>query len=271
MSETAPSAPAEFETVSSADGTSIAYERVGSGPALIVVGGAFSVRQGGYPLREVLSDTYTVYALDRRGRGDSTDVQPYHPEREIEDIQALVAAAGADGGPVYVYGHSSGAMLALESASRGLPIARLAVYEAPYTFNPADPTQGDAARAAVLSALETGDREAAVEAFLRLTGADDSMISWMRGAPFWPGMVAIAHTTAYDLALAGDSKVPPERFAAVGMPVLVLDGGASPPWAARASEALVAALPDARRHTIEGQGHGPDPELVAAVLREFFA
>jgi pimeloyl-ACP methyl ester carboxylesterase len=198
-SELIPAGP--FETVRSADGTLIAFERAGSGPALILIGGAFSVRQGGYGLRDILSDRFTVYSVDRRGRGDSTDTQPYSVEREIEDLAALVGVAGDDGGPVYVYGHSSGGILSLEAAARGLPIERLAVYEPPFTYDPADPTQSEPEGRAVLAAL---------------------------------------------------------------------DGGASAVWAGRASDAVVAAVPDARRYTVGEEAHGAAADVLAPVLAEFF-
>lgn len=267
-SELIPAGP--FETVRSADGTLIAFERAGSGPALILIGGAFSVRQGGYGLRDILSDRFTVYSVDRRGRGDSTDTQPYSVEREIEDLAALVGVAGADGEPVYVYGHSSGGILSLEAAARGLPIERLAVYEPPFTYDPADPTQSEPEGRAVLAALDAGDHDAAVEAFMRLTGADDTVIAWTRQAPYWPGMVAIAPTTAYDLAVTGDRRASAERLGQISIPVLVLDGGASAVWAGRASDAVVAAVPDARRYTVGEEAHGAAADVLAPVLAEFF-
>lgn len=269
MSNSAQSAGTPFETTISADGTIIAYERAGTGAPLILVGGAFSTRQGGYALRDALAQNFTVYVIDRRGRGDSTDTQPYAVEREVEDLAALIAVArsGDAGGEVNVYGHSSGAVLALEVASRGLPIAKLAVYEPPYTFDPDHPEPtGDNG---VQAALDAGDREGAAEAFMRITGMDDEALAWAKQAPFWPGMLAIAHTTAYDLALTADAKVPTERLAAITAPTLVMDGGSSPAWAARAAEGVAAAIPGARRLTVEGQDHGVDPAVLAPLLIDF--
>lgn len=263
-----PDSATQFETVASADGTTIAYERAGVGTPLILVGGAFSTRQSGYPLRAALESDFTVYVIDRRGRGDSSDVQPYAVEREVEDLTALVAVAGGGAGGVNVYGHSSGAVLALEAASRGLPIAKLAVYEPPYTFDPDHPEPAD--DNGVLAALDAGDRDGAVEAFMRLTGMDDQAVAWARQAPFWPTMLEIAHTTAYDLALTADGRVPTERLAAIAAQTLVMDGGSSPAWAARAAEAVTAAIPGARRLTVEGQGHGADPTVLAPLLSDFF-
>jgi len=259
-----PDAATQFETVTSADGTTIAYERAGVGTPLILVGGAFSTRQSGYPLRAALESDFTVYVIDRRGRGDSTDVQPYAVEREVEDLAALIAVAGG----VNAYGHSSGAVLALEAASRGQAIAKLAVYEPPYTFDPDHPEP--AGDSGVQAALDAGDRDGAVEAFMRLTGMDDQALAWARQAPFWSGMLEIAHTTAYDLALTADGRVPTERLASISAQTLVMDGGSSPVWAARAAEAVTAAIPGARRLTVEGQDHGVDTAVLAPLLLEFF-
>jgi pimeloyl-ACP methyl ester carboxylesterase len=257
-------------TVQSADGTTIAYEHAGVGPSLILVGGAFNTRQSGYALSDLLVSSFDVYVYDRRGRGDSTDTAPYAVERELEDLAALIEAAG---GTVYVYGHSSGAILALEAASTGLAIARLAVYEPPYTFDPDyfDPYDSvPAGDGGVQAALDADDRERATEAFMRLTGMDDQAVAWAKQAPFWPGMLAIAHTAAYDLAITGDGKVPAERLAEIAAPTLVMNGGTSPAWASRAAEGVAAAIPGARRSAIEGADHGVAAEVLAPLLLEFF-
>lgn len=252
------------ETVRSADGTTIGYERVGAGRPVILVGGAFSIRQAGYGLRELLAPRYTVYVFDRRGRGSSGDTAPYDVEREVEDVGALVEAAG---GSAAIYGHSSGAILALEAAARGLPISKLAVYEPPYTFDPEHPEP--AGDNGVQAALDAGDRDDAAARFMRLTGMDDRMIAETKQAPFWPAMVAIAHTLPYDLALSGDGTVPTGRFAGISAPTLVLDGGASPAWAARAATAVTDAIRGARPVTLDGQTHAVDPAVLAPVLAEF--
>lgn len=110
-------------------GTTIAYERYGQGPPVIVVGGAACDRAVTRPLAERLASHFTVFNYDRRGRGDSGDTPPYAVEREIEDLAALIAVAG---GTASVYGHSSGAGLALQAAAHGLPIAMLVLHEPPY-------------------------------------------------------------------------------------------------------------------------------------------
>lgn len=254
------------ESVVSADGTTIAYERQGAGPALVIVGGALNTRQSPGALIGPLAAHFTVIAYDRRGRGDSGDTPPYAIEREVEDLAAVIEAAG---GSAFVYGHSSGAILALEAASRGLPIAGVAAYEPPYTFDPQNPQR--ASGGGVQAAVDAGDRELAVARFLRLTGMSQQAVEGMRQAPFWSGMLAMAQTLPYDVALSGDGVIPVERFAAIAIPTLVMDGGASPAWAARSAEAIVRAVPRARRLTVAGQNHGVDPVVLAPLLIEFFA
>lgn len=254
-------------TVKSADGSTIVYETRGTGPVLIVVGGAFSTRQSAGASTSLLAANYRVYAYDRRGRGDSTDVQPYAVEREIEDLAALIEAAG---GSALVYGHSSGAVLALEAAAAGLPIAKLAAYEPPYTAaEPGSPTLEGWGQS-VQAALDAGDRERAAVLFMEGTGADPAVVEGMTKLPFWPSMLAIAHTLPYDLALVGSGLIPTERFHRIAVPTLVVHGGNSPAWAGIAAAIIAGAIPGARQVTLEGQDHGADPAVLAPVLVEFF-
>ncbi|TXN29712.1 alpha/beta fold hydrolase [Lacisediminihabitans profunda] len=253
------------ETVQSADGTTIAFDRLGGGPAVVVVGGAMNTRLSPYPLATLLADRFTVISYDRRGRGESGDGATYSVDREVDDLAAVVAATG---GPAFVYGHSSGGILGLEAAARGVPVTRLAVYEPPYTFDPdGSAADGDPG---VARALEAGDPEGAVRAFMRLTGMDDATIDGISHAPFWAGLVAIAHTLPYDLALSGDGRVPADRLSSIDAPTLVMDGGVSPAWAARAAEGLLGAIPGATRATLADQNHGVDHAVLAPVLIEFF-
>ncbi|MBC7442854.1 MAG: alpha/beta hydrolase [Ramlibacter sp.] len=256
-----------IQTVQSADGTAIAYEKSGTGIALIIVGGAFNTRQSPGALVPLLAEHFSVYAYDRRGRGDSTDMAPYAPEREVEDLAALIAAAG---GAAMVYGHSSGAVLALFAAASGLPITRLAAYEPPFTAEEHGTGALEGWGAGVQSALDAGDRDQAARLFLLGTGADPARVAGMSGMPWWPGMLAIAHTLPYDIALTGDGLVPAGRLAGIGVPVLLLVGGDSPPWAATAAAAVARAVPGATRITLEGQDHNVDAASLAPVLIDFF-
>jgi pimeloyl-ACP methyl ester carboxylesterase len=254
------------ETTTSADGTTIAYEVSGNGPALVVVGGAFNHRHSPDELAAALSTEFTVYVHDRRGRGDSGDTLPYSVDRELEDLAAVIEAAG---GSALVYGHSSGAILSLLAAARHLPITKVAAYEPPWTFDPTAPLH-ESVLPKVRAALAVDDRETAVELFMAETGMPPAAIDQTKQQPFWPAMLAIAPTTEYDLTIVGDARVPADLLAAIDIPTLLIDGLLSPPWAARAADAAAAAIPNARRLGMEGQHHGVDQSVLAPVLAEFF-
>jgi pimeloyl-ACP methyl ester carboxylesterase len=261
-----------METVTSADGTSIAFDRSGSGPALILIGGALTDRRAADELVPLLDRRFTVVAYDRRGRGDSGDRPPYAVEREVEDLGALIDAVG---GEAFVFGHSSGAVLALEAAIDDLPITRLAIYEPPFVVDdtrpPIPPDYVERVRALVAEDRR-GD---AVEYFLtQAVGVPQGAVTQMRGAPMWPRMESLAHTIAYDGAvmdghLSGE-PLPAAWVASVTIPTLVMDGGASPDWARNAVRQLAAILPNAERGTLAGQDHGAAPDLVVTALEGFF-
>ena len=254
-----------METVTSADGTSIAYERSGSGPALVVSTGAFCDRLSSTPLAEHLRDRYTVYRFDRRGRGDSGDTPPWSVAREVEDVAAVVAATGET--PL-VYGHSSGAALTLEAAAAGVPMRRLAVYEPPYV--PGEGTTRETAdRMASLCA--SGQPEEAALLFLGNTGMGDDQLAQMQAAPFWSRMVGMAPQLAYDVRLGNGGSVPVDRLAGIGCPVLALAGAMSPPWATDGAAAIAAAAPVGRLEIVEGQHHGVDQAVAAEFLDAFFS
>jgi pimeloyl-ACP methyl ester carboxylesterase len=262
-----------MERVASKDGTTIAFDRSGEGPPIVLVGGALADRSAAAELAAHLAPRFTVIAFDRRGRGDSGEAAPYAVEREVEDIEALIAAAG---GQAFVFGHSSGAVLSLEAA-RTTPslITKLALYEPPFIVDdsraplPADyVTHLD-------DLVSRGRRGDAVEYFMTTgPGVPAEVVAGMRHEPFWSSLESTAHTLAYDGTIMGDtmggSPAPLRRWASVGVPTLVMDGGASPDWQRHAVRALVDVLPDARQRTLEGQDHGPDPEVLAPALVEFF-
>jgi pimeloyl-ACP methyl ester carboxylesterase len=261
-----------METVRSADGTTIAFDRGGSGPSLVVVGGALSDRGAVNDLAARIGDDLTVIAYDRRGRGDSTDTPPYAIEREIEDLAALLDAAG---GSAFVHGHSSGAVLALRSAEAGVPIARLSVYEPPLAVDTLRPAIPDAYVPHLEELVATGRRGDAVTYFLTVGPLlPPPVIEQLKASPAWPGMEAVAHTIAYDGrimdGLMTDSPAPLRRWASLATPTLVLDGGASPPWIRNGASALADVLPNATRATLDGQGHGPAAEVLAPELVRFF-
>jgi pimeloyl-ACP methyl ester carboxylesterase len=257
--------------VSSKDGTQIAFDRSGEGPALILVDGALCSRSFGPmgPLAALLAPRFTVYTYDRRGRGDSGDTSPFAVEREVEDIEALITEAG---GSAYVYGISSGAALALEAA-RQLPtkITKLALYEPPVSLDQDYVRQFKEYRTRLDELLAAGRRGDAVELFMRLVGAGDEGVAGMRQSPVWPAFEAVAPTLAYDAAALGDGSVPTERAASVATPTLVMAGGATLPFIQQAAQALAGALPHAQHRTLDGQTHEVAAEALAPVLAAFFA
>lgn len=262
-----------MDTVRSKDGTVIAYDRVGNGPPLVLVAGALTDRRVAMPLATLLSARFAVYSYDRRGRGDSGDTRPYAVEREIEDLAAVIADAG---GSALVYGHSSGGALALRAAAAGLAIARLAVYEPPFVVDGTREPLPATHLTDVEALLAAGRRGEAVETFM-LTGPRTSpaVVAQMRQSPWWPAMEAMAGTLVYESAVMGDmmggSPAPLGRFRSLRIPVLAMDGGASPDWARNAVAALVETIPGAERITLAGQTHAADPAVLAPVLEAFFS
>jgi pimeloyl-ACP methyl ester carboxylesterase len=262
-----------MRTVTSEDGTTIAFDQSGKGPAIILVDGALQYRafdQGMAQLADLLAQHFTVFHYDRRGRGDSTDTQPYALEREIEDIEALINEAR---GPAFVYGISSGAALALEAAIQlGDKVKKLAMYEAPYND---DDTARQAWREYTkqLGELLAADRKGdAVGLFMMLVGVPADQVEGMHQHPMWPLWEAVAPTLAYDhiAALGEDASVPTGRAASVAVPTLVMDGGESYPFMHVTALALANAIPYAQHRTLEGQTHEVAAEALAPVLVEFF-
>ncbi len=257
-------------TVTSKDGTSIAYEQSGQGPALILVDGALCHRAFGpmRPLAALLASRFTVYAYDRRGRGESGNILPFAVEREIEDIAALIDAAG---GSAFVYGISSGAALAFEAA-RQLPatVTKVALYEPPYNLDAERVRNFNTYRTQLDATLVEGRNGDAVELMMRLVGAGDEGVAGMRHSPVWPQFEAVAPTLAFDAAELGDSAVPIESAATFTTPALVAAGGATFPFIQESAQALAAALPRGQHATLDGQTHEVAPEALAPVLEAFF-
>jgi pimeloyl-ACP methyl ester carboxylesterase len=256
-----------MRTVVSRDGTVIAYERTGDGPPLVLVNGATSTHAGNLPLAAELAGSHRVYVYDRRGRGESGDTAPYAVAREVEDLAAVIAAAGGEAG---VYGISSGGALALEAVASGLPVSRLAVYEVPYVTDPALRPGAEEYRAALGERLAAGDRGGAMELFLLRIGTPPEAVAGMRRAPFWKELEATAPTLPYDDAILGDGSVPTARLAGIARPALVVCGGAGPQWFRDTGQALAATLPQGRYAVLDGQTHQVSPAALAPVLTEFF-
>lgn len=258
-------------SVRSKDGTTIAYERMGSGPALILVDGALCSRRfGPMPkLAPLLAKDFTVFIYDRRGRGESGDTQPYAKQRELEDIAALVKEAG---GAAFLYGASSGGALAIEAAAGGLDIGKVAAYEPPYV-NAGGAHRGADHEARLMRMIADGRRGAAVKFFMRdMVGIPLPfylIMRCMRG--MWRKLEAVAHTLPYDAAVMGDYGLPKATLTAVKVPVLIMHGGKTTPLLREAAEAASEALPEGRLRVLTGQTHNVPAEVLAPVLAEFFA
>lgn len=259
-----------MNTVISKDGTVIAYDKIGSGKPLILIDGALCYRSfGPMPkLAPLLADHFTVYYYDRRGRGDSTDVQPYSAEKEVQDIAALVHAAG---GSAYIAGLSSGAALALRAAEAGLDLPKIALYEPPFVYEPgSDKTRIDHT-GTLNSLLSSNKRGAAVKYFMvQMVGAPAIAAFIMQLMPMFKKLKAVAHTLPYDSTVMGNFTVPAERLAAVTNKVLIAGGGKSPDTLKNAVRGVAAALPNAELRWLEGQTHNVDPVVLAKTLKEFF-
>ncbi|MFG3253180.1 alpha/beta fold hydrolase [Streptomyces sp. NPDC048172] len=263
-----------MRTAVSRDGTPIAYERTGEGPPLVLVSGATCTHEMDLPLAAELAGRHTVHVYDRRGRGGSGDTAPYAVAREVEDLAAVIDAAGGEGGEgreVQVFGISSGGALALEAAASGVPVGRVAVYEVPYSDDPGVRAGSGTYTAELNRLLAAGDRAGAVELFLRRVGMPEEDLAGMRHAPFWKGMEALAPTLAYDDAVIRGGELPAERLARITQPVLVVCGGAGPEWWRDTGRSIAAAVRDGRYATLAGQDHRVDPAALAPALREFFA
>ena len=257
--------------VRSHDGTAIAFDRAGKGPSVILVDGAFCSRSFG-PMPQIaplLAQQFTVFGYDRRGRNDSGDTAPYAVEREVEDLEALIAEAG---GSASVYGVSSGGALAFQAASAGLSIRKLAVHEPPFMVDDGAPRPPADHEAQLTEMVSSGRRDDAVAFFMTsVVGMPTEAVAGLRGMPMWPALEAVAHTLAYDAAVMGDYSLPSERLASLTVPTLVVDGAKSDERLRKAVGAVVDAVPNARRRTLEDQRHDAAPEAIAPVLKEFFA
>jgi pimeloyl-ACP methyl ester carboxylesterase len=266
----------QMHTVTSKDGSRIAYDRTGSGPTVILVAGALGYRK--FPhmeeLARLLADRFTVINYDRRGRGDSTEVKPFAVEREIEDLEALIEA---EGGSASLWGWSSGGALVLRAAAAGLPVERVSVYEVPFIVTPGTerPTRDYGKRLDELVAA--GDRSGAVKHFMRnAMGIPAPVVALMRLLPFWKGAKATAHTLPYDWAALGEDRMygaqlSPDDWASVTVATQVVHGSKSPDVLKEGSRALAEALPNAELDVLEGVSHNLKMPVLAPVLVEFLS
>lgn len=257
----------------STDGTRIAYEVTGSGPALVLVDGALCHRAMGPArgLAKELAHAFTVYAYDRRGRGESgLGASPWAVEREVDDLAAVIDATG---GPAHVFGASSGAALALEAARDGLPMERLAVYEAPFIVDGTRPVNDPQLPRQVRRMVDENRRGEAVKTFMRIVGAPAPVVMLMRLMPAWKQLTGVAHTLPYDLSIVIEHQqgrsLPAGYYERVRPETLVMAGGKSPHYMRNAQAAIAEAVPRGRLETIPGQTHMIKAEVVGPVLSRF--
>lgn len=262
--------------VASADGTAIGYDRLSeNGPVVVMVGGGLDDGTENVPLAEHLADTFAVVNYRRRGRGDSGDTQPYAVQREVEDLAAVIDATG---GRAHLFGASTGGALALAAAAAGLPVDRVAVHEVPYLLGDEMLTTWRTYTVDLAAALDSDDRDQALQLFMRLAGSSDDGIAAARATAFWPALRALAPTLRYDAACLGDGPPPAARLAAVSQPVLLTTGATIDPQMAglpidffgAAADTAADLLPNARRVTIEVSGHIADPAVLGPILTGFY-
>jgi pimeloyl-ACP methyl ester carboxylesterase len=256
--------------VTSADGTTIDYDAYGSGPAVILVGGASQYRAIDTRTTEIAKhlaeEGFTAVDYDRRGRGRSGDTQPWSLEREVEDLAALIEATVA---PAAVYTSSSGAAIALAAVTSGVAVLALALYEPPYFAG----SDGREHIATLRRMMDEGKLDEATRYNMTaIIGLPDEAVGQMAEAPWWPGLVAVAPTLVYDHRASHDIETDPDwraRWARVTVPTVVYSGDRTFPGLPEAADAVAAALPNARRRVLAGQDHGPAPEVIVPELVTF--
>jgi pimeloyl-ACP methyl ester carboxylesterase len=262
-------------TVTSNDGTQIAYDSVGSGPPLILVAGATQYRavdQTTPKLARLLAaGGFRVINYDRRGRGDSGDTQPYAVEREIEDIEALVAEAG---GEASLFGMSSGAVLAAEAAARGVPVTKLLMYEPPMVLDDSGPPPQPDYVEKIEGLARSGDGDA-MAYFVSMVGMPEEQLAEFRQSPVFPAFAAVEHTLAYDGRImepyGKGEPIPQGAWDGALQPTVVFAGGDSPDWMRNAARAAAEALPDGDVRIVPDQTHEFDPAVLAPEMLEFLS
>jgi pimeloyl-ACP methyl ester carboxylesterase len=260
-----------METVTSGDRVPIAFDTFGQGPPVILVHGAFGDRTATEALAHVLAPDFTAITYDRRGRGGSGDSPEYTVAKEIEDLRALIRYVG---GVANVFGHSSGAILALEAAAKVSGIEKVVGYEPPYVLDGLRPRPPDDLIDQARALIAEDRRDDAATLFLTVA-ADVPLadVAKQRTEDGWSSFTALAHTLPYDLALCGPGqRLPAVRFAAIKVPTLVIGGGASPEWFPAAARATAESIPGARYATLDSHDHGvmAKPDALGPVLRDFF-
>jgi pimeloyl-ACP methyl ester carboxylesterase len=257
-------------TAISKDGTTLAYDKKGQGFPIILIDGALCSRDmGPMPkLSAYLSQEFTVINYDRRGRNGSGDTAPYSVEKEIEDIDALIKTAG---GEADVFGISSGAVLALAAASKGLAIRKLAIYEPPFSVDKSGHVPPKDSEAQLKKLIARNDRSGAVKFFMKdMVGLPAIVTYIMRIFPVWSKLKRVAHTLPYDAAVLGDGSMPSAMISSIKIPTLVAGGEKSPAALQSAVRAVARIMPNHTSETLKGQTHNVSPKILAPVLIDFF-
>ena len=259
-----------MSTVTSADGTTIDYDAYGNGPTVILIGGASQHRaidqRTSEIAKQLAAEGFTAVDYDRRGRDRSGDTPPWSLDREVEDVAALIEATGA---PTGLYTSSSGAAIALAAVTEGLDVSALALYEPPY-FAGSDGTEHITTLERMINAGQHD--EATRYNITAIIGLPAEAVEEMAQAPWWPGLVAVAPTLIYDQKASHDIETDPDwrsRWATVTVPTVVYSGDQTFPGLPEAADAVPAALPNAQRHVLSGQDHGPAPEAIVPELLRF--
>jgi pimeloyl-ACP methyl ester carboxylesterase len=256
-----------MESAKSADGTVIAFDRAGDGPVLIVSVGAFCTRRTFFAPAE-LTRQFTVVTYDRRGRGDSGDAEAFTAEREYEDLAAVAAATGT--APPFVFGHSSGAAIALRAVAAGLPAAALVAYEAPFQNDDA-PRPGVDPAERIRDLVASGRNRDAVIFWMRdVVAMPPEAVAGLEDAPWVTGLAPLARTLPYDLAVTAGG-VPTAELGQITAPVLVIGGGGSPAWFRRSVAEQAAAVPGAQLMMLDGYEHNAPSEVITPILASFFS
>lgn len=260
-----------MDTIQSTDGTKIAFTRSGRGPSLVLVNGALSDHSSAAAVLPYLEPHFTVFVYDRRGRGESGDTPPYAVDREIEDLTGLMEQVGESAA---LFGHSAGAILALEAVLRGLPVRRLALYEPPFMLDQQRPRPPADLPERLQALITRHDHEAALRVFFReAVSAPEEIIMQMQATPLWSKFLVLAPTTPYDARMVGVGVLPVSQLAGLHLPTLVLQGEASPVWTRNGTEALAQVLPHGSLAVLRGQAHNAEheaPQLLADELIRFF-
>ncbi len=256
-----------MDTTTSKDGTTLAYDQVGTGPALIFVPGVFNLRDTCAPIARQLMDSFTSYTYDRRARGDSSNTRPYAVEREVEDLQAMLDVAG---GRAAVFGYSSGAVLALRAAAEGLPIDRLFLYEPPFRFEDEGPVPPPGFAEHLQQLVDEGRAADVVTTFqLQAVGLPPDVVAGIRQAPFFAQLEAVAQSVVHDAVITTSISVPSPAMSAVDVPTVVLRGARTWPRLATAADRLAGTLPRATLQVLpEAVDHGLEPLSTAAAIRD---